>query len=60
MITFAQHQGRVALLKDAKGFPKIESLIGRKERMALTHLLSTQAPISHAPSTAPGISRCTR
>jgi choline monooxygenase len=31
VITFAQHQGSMALLKDAKGFPTIEGLEGRRE-----------------------------
>jgi choline monooxygenase len=31
VITFAQHEGSMALLKGAKGFPTIESLIGRRE-----------------------------
>ena len=31
VITFAQHEGSMALLKDAKGFPTIESLVGRRE-----------------------------
>ena len=31
VVTFAQHEGSMALLKDAKGFPTIESLIGRRE-----------------------------
>lgn len=31
VVTFAQHEGSMALLKDAKGFPKIESLEGRRE-----------------------------
>jgi choline monooxygenase len=30
-ITFAQHEGSMALLKGAPGFPKIESLEGRRE-----------------------------
>jgi choline monooxygenase len=31
VVTFAQHEGSMALLKDAKGFPTIESLEGRRE-----------------------------
>ncbi len=31
VVTFAQHEGSMALLKGAKGFPTIESLIGRRE-----------------------------
>lgn len=31
VITFAQHEGSMALLKGAKGFPTIESLTGRRE-----------------------------
>lgn len=31
VITFAQHEGSMALLKDAKGFPPIETLQGRRE-----------------------------
>jgi phenylpropionate dioxygenase-like ring-hydroxylating dioxygenase large terminal subunit len=31
VITFAQHEGSMALLKGAQGFPKIESLEGRRE-----------------------------
>src|SRR6185295_10241571 len=31
VLTFAQHEGSMALLKDAKGFPAIESLQGRRE-----------------------------
>lgn len=31
VITFAQHEGSMALLKGAKGFPAIESLNGRRE-----------------------------
>lgn len=31
VISFAQHEGSMALLKDAKGFPTIESLVGRRE-----------------------------
>jgi choline monooxygenase len=31
VITFAQHEGSMALLKGAKGFPTIESLVGRRE-----------------------------
>lgn len=31
IVTFAQHDGSMALLKDAKGFPTIESLVGRRE-----------------------------
>jgi phenylpropionate dioxygenase-like ring-hydroxylating dioxygenase large terminal subunit len=31
VVTFAQHEGSMALLKGAKGFPTIESLQGRRE-----------------------------
>ena len=31
VVTFAQHEGSMALLKGAKGFPTIESLSGRRE-----------------------------
>ena len=31
VVTFAQHEGSMALLKGAKGFPTIESLKGRRE-----------------------------
>ena len=31
VVTFAQHEGSMALLKGAKGFPTIESLEGRRE-----------------------------
>jgi choline monooxygenase len=31
VVTFAKHEGSMALLKDAKGFPTIETLAGRKE-----------------------------
>jgi len=31
VITFAQHEGSMALLKGAKGFPTIETLAGRRE-----------------------------
>jgi len=31
VITFAQHEGSMALLKGAQGFPRIESLEGRRE-----------------------------
>lgn len=31
VITFAQHEGSMALLKGARGFPTIESLVGRRE-----------------------------
>jgi choline monooxygenase len=31
VVTFAQHEGSMALLKDAKGFPPIETLAGRRE-----------------------------
>jgi choline monooxygenase len=31
VITFAQHEGSMALLKGAKGFPTIETLIGKRE-----------------------------
>jgi choline monooxygenase len=31
VVTFAQHEGSMALLKGAKGFPTIESLHGRRE-----------------------------
>jgi phenylpropionate dioxygenase-like ring-hydroxylating dioxygenase large terminal subunit len=31
VVTFAQHEGSMALLKGAKGFPTIESLLGRRE-----------------------------
>ncbi len=31
VVTFAQHEGSMALLKGAKGFPTIESLVGRRE-----------------------------
>jgi choline monooxygenase len=31
VITFAQHEGSMALLKDARGFPTIETLVGRRE-----------------------------
>lgn len=44
VITFAQHEGSMALLKDAKGFPTIESLLGRKEEKG------TYAPLIY-PST---------
>ena len=42
--TFAQHEGSMALLKDAKGFPTIESLKGRREASG------TYAPLVY-PST---------
>ena len=44
VITFAQHEGSMALLKGAKGFPKIESLSGRREENG------TYAPLIY-PST---------
>lgn len=44
VITFAQHEGSMALLKDAKGFPTIESLKGRREASG------TYAPLVY-PST---------
>jgi phenylpropionate dioxygenase-like ring-hydroxylating dioxygenase large terminal subunit len=44
VITFAQHEGSMALLKDAKGFPTIETLQGRKEEHG------TYAPLIY-PST---------
>ncbi len=44
VITFAQHEGSMALLKDAKGFPTIETLIGRREEKG------TYAPLIY-PST---------
>ncbi len=31
VVTFAQHEGSMALLKGAKGFPTIEGLVGRRE-----------------------------
>jgi phenylpropionate dioxygenase-like ring-hydroxylating dioxygenase large terminal subunit len=31
IISFAQHEGSMALLKGAKGFPTMESLVGRRE-----------------------------
>ncbi len=31
VVTFAQHEGSMALLKGAKGFPTIETLVGRRE-----------------------------
>jgi len=44
VITFAQHEGSMALLKDAKGFPTIETLLGRREAKG------TYAPLIY-PST---------
>jgi choline monooxygenase len=44
VITFAQHEGSMALLKDAKGFPTIETLVGRREATG------TYAPLIY-PST---------
>ena len=44
VISFAQHEGSMALLKDVKGFPTIESLIGRREEKG------TYAPLIY-PST---------
>jgi len=44
VITFAQHEGSMALLKDAEGFPTIETLRGRKEERG------TYAPLIY-PST---------
>jgi choline monooxygenase len=44
VITFAQHEGSMALLKDAKGFPTIETLVGRREEKG------TYAPLIY-PST---------
>jgi choline monooxygenase len=44
VVTFAQHEGSMALLKGAKGFPTIESLEGRREAAG------TYAPLIY-PST---------
>jgi phenylpropionate dioxygenase-like ring-hydroxylating dioxygenase large terminal subunit len=44
VVTFAQHEGSMALLKGAKGFPVIESLEGRREATG------TYAPLIY-PST---------